>query len=342
MRKTLLVVCFLLILTAGSRHVECRRHRERRRKDYTLFVFGDSFVDAGNLPKSSGRSRVSRGWYYPYGSSDSSHGNQATGRLSDGLVQSDFLAQMLGMDESPPVFSTLRTRAEVENGINFAVPFSGVMNGRQEEQLSLREQISQFGEFVDHGSVDDKQLENSVALLSVSNGHDYSHVSDTTSDRQLDAYIDDVTDGIVEGVKRLQEIGVSKVLVNSMPPLGCSPWRARQSVGYAQCDGAGNTLATTHNRLLRRKLDGLEDVHVLDLYNAFNSLARSMSGSTPCCDTSDHNAYCGQLDGNGRAQYTVCASPGDSFYWDNENPTQAGWEAVMDRLQANIQDFLAA
>jgi len=96
---------------------------------------------------------------------------------------------------------------------------------------------------------------------------------------QLDAYIDDVTDGIVEGVKRLQEIGVSKVLVNSMPPLGCSPWRARQSVGYAQCDGAGNTLATTHNRLLRRKLDGLEDVHVLDLYNAFNSLARSMSGT---------------------------------------------------------------
>jgi hypothetical protein len=103
---------------------------------------------------------------------------------------------------------------------------------------------------------------------------------------QLDAYIDDVTDGIVEGVKRLQEIGVSKVLVNSMPPLGCSPWRARQSVGYAQCDGAGNTLATTHNSLLRRKLDGLEDVHVLDLYNAFHSLARSMSGTyTFVCST---------------------------------------------------------
>ena len=97
MRKTLLVVCFLLILTAGSLHVECRRHRERRRKDYTLFVFGDSFVDAGNLPKSSGRSRVSRGWYYPYGSSDSSHGNQATGRLSDGLVQSDFLGKYINV-----------------------------------------------------------------------------------------------------------------------------------------------------------------------------------------------------------------------------------------------------
>ncbi|XP_002450131.2 GDSL esterase/lipase At5g03610 [Sorghum bicolor] len=335
-------MCFLLLLILdGGRDVECRRHRERRRKDYTLFVFGDSFVDAGNLAKSSGPvSRASRGWYYPYGSSDSSHANQATGRLSDGLVQSDYLAQMLGMDESPPVFSSLPTRAEVETGVNFAVPFSGVMNGRQEEELSLREQISQFGEFVDRGSVDDDQLENSVALLSVSNGHDYSHASDTTS--QLDAYIEDVTDGIVEGVKRLQGMGVSKVVVNSMPPLGCSPWRARQSVGYAQCDDVGNTVATTHNTLLRRKLDGLQDVLVLDLYSTFDTLARSMSGSTPCCDTSEHKAYCGQVDGNGRAQYTVCANPDKSFYWDNENPTQAGWEAVMDRLQANIQNFLAA
>lgn len=67
------------------------------------------------------------------------------------------------------------------------------------------------------------------------------------------------------------------------------------------------------------------------------------TGSKPCCDTSDHNGYCGQIDSNGRAQYTVCADPANSFYWDNMNPTQAGWEAVMmDRLQANIQDFLAA
>lgn len=96
---------------------------------------------------------------------------------------------------------------------------------------------------------------------------------------QLDAYIDRVTDGIVQGVKRLQAMGVSKVLVNSMPPLGCSPWRARHSDGYAQCEGNGNTLATTHNTLLSQKLDGLQDVLVLDLYNAFNSIARSMSGT---------------------------------------------------------------
>jgi hypothetical protein len=40
---------------------------------------------------------------------------------------------------------------------------------------------------------------------------------------QLDAYIDNVTDGIVEGVKRLQEIGESKVLVNSLLDTGTLP-----------------------------------------------------------------------------------------------------------------------
>jgi hypothetical protein len=84
--------CFLLLLLLnGAHHVEARRHRERR-KDYMLLVFGDSFADAGNrLMRSSAKSRASRGWYYPYGSSDSAHCNRATGRLSDGLVQSDFL-----------------------------------------------------------------------------------------------------------------------------------------------------------------------------------------------------------------------------------------------------------
>jgi hypothetical protein len=70
--------------------VEARRHRERR-KEYMLLVFGDSFADAGNRLMRSAKSRASRGWYYPYGSSDSAHRNRATGRLSDGLVQSDFL-----------------------------------------------------------------------------------------------------------------------------------------------------------------------------------------------------------------------------------------------------------
>jgi len=34
---------------------------------------------------------MSRAWFYPYGISDSAHGNRPTGRVSDGMVQSDIL-----------------------------------------------------------------------------------------------------------------------------------------------------------------------------------------------------------------------------------------------------------
>ena len=54
-------------------------------------VFGDSFVDAGNLPRTSEKTVMSRAWFYPYGISDSAHGNRPTGRVSDGMVQSDIL-----------------------------------------------------------------------------------------------------------------------------------------------------------------------------------------------------------------------------------------------------------
>ena len=61
---------------------------------------------------------------------------------------------------------------------------------------------------------------------------------------------------------------------------------------------------------------------------------------TPCCESVDEEGFCGQLDGDGNQQYTVCDGPDDYFYWDNTNPTQAGWKAVMEQLEGSIKDFL--
>ena len=53
---------------------------------YRLFVFGDSFADTGNIPKSD-LSRGSRQWYSPYGSNRPLQ----NGRFSDGYVQTDLV-----------------------------------------------------------------------------------------------------------------------------------------------------------------------------------------------------------------------------------------------------------
>jgi phospholipase/lecithinase/hemolysin len=75
----------------------------------------------------------------------------------------------------------------------------------------------------------------------------------------------DVTDRIVDGVKRLQQLGVNKVLVDTLPPLGCTPWQSLRN--YSTCDSFGNNTATIHNTNLREKLAGSENVLLLDLYD---------------------------------------------------------------------------
>ncbi|CAL4897233.1 unnamed protein product [Urochloa decumbens] len=341
-KQVVFSACVLLLLVVNV--VECRPHPEhghRNNKDRMLFVFGDSFVDAGNRPPS----QTGPQWSYPYGISDSAHHKNPTGRFSDGLVQSDFLARILGRgDESPPP-SRLREANKVDPaGVNFAMAGSGALVASPgEDSSSLATQVAQFRRLVKHGIVDDKDLDDSVALIAFSGLRDYRSVTVTTSNDQMKALVEQVTDAIVDSVKELQDSqGVSKVVVNSLPPIGCQPFRASM-YNYAHCDGLGNTLSDMHNAALRRKLDALQlqdDVMLLDIHAAFADVVRSRY--SPCCaDTSGTgDGYCGQVDGNGNALYTLCTDPNNYFYWDYVHPTQAAWEAVMGNLQPDIQDFL--
>ncbi|XP_021317038.1 LOW QUALITY PROTEIN: GDSL esterase/lipase At5g03600 [Sorghum bicolor] len=212
-----------------------------------LFVFGDTFVDpAGNLAPTSEKSKASRQWFYPYGRSDSAHHNNPTGRVSDGLVQSDFLGSKDDVDAS---------------GVNFATAGASAYD-------SLSRQIDKLSRLVTRGTIEDRDLDDSigVALIAFNGAGDYASVTVSTSSDQVMALSDKVTDAIADGVKR------------------------------ACCTG-------THER----DADG---------------------------------GYCGREDASGTPQYTLCSNPQDFFYWDYMHPTQAGWNAVMDRLQGSIHDFL--
>ncbi|RLM84831.1 hypothetical protein C2845_PM04G06560 [Panicum miliaceum] len=329
--KKIMLSCFLLavvLIINGAHEAECRPHRghRHRRDDCTMFVFGDSLVDAGNRPPTAEKTWSSREWFYPYGSSDSAHGNRATGRSSDGLVQSDFLARILGQDESPVAYRLRQPNAVDPSGVNFAMAGSAV-TASQGGAPSLGDQIDQF-----------RRLD-SVALIAFSGLQDYSGLN-------IAATSDDVNRGLGRQVdrrdrrrlERLQDLGVSKVLVNSMPPIGCQPYRTWMS-SYAQCDGGANRFSDTHNAALRKKLNELEgSVLVLDLASVFSDLVQSENKYRPCCDgTSKPEGYCGEEDASGRAQYS---NSEDFFYWDYVHPTQAGWKAAMERFEQPILDFL--
>jgi hypothetical protein len=90
MKKQVVGIVLFLLVVGGA---ECRRHivttvdMER----CSLYSGTPLWTPAGNLAPTSEKSKASRQWFYPYGRSDSAHHNNPTGRVSDGLVQSDFL-----------------------------------------------------------------------------------------------------------------------------------------------------------------------------------------------------------------------------------------------------------
>ena len=95
---------------------------------------------------------------------------------------------------------------------------------------------------------------------------------------QIRVLTEQVADEIAAAVRQLQDLGVSKVLVNLLPALGCMPWL---SVGtnYRNCDSHGNMVASMHNTALRRNLDSSQDVLLLDLYTIFSNSVQPSTGT---------------------------------------------------------------
>ncbi|XP_039781176.1 GDSL esterase/lipase At5g03600-like [Panicum virgatum] len=155
-----------------------------------------------------------------------------------------------------------------------------------------------------------------------------------------------VVDEVAIVVSQLQDLGVAKVIVNNVPPFGCSPWLARAS-NYSSCDDDGNVSSDEHNTALRDRLGGEEGVMVLDVNSIITNLVAPKEGSAlyerqfaerlrPCCEADGGDGgYCGRDGG-----YSLCSRPEEYFYWDVVHPTHAGWRAVMQLLQGPIKAFL--
>ncbi|PWA41271.1 Lipase, GDSL [Artemisia annua] len=117
--------CFVLLCVISSINVaisvesfpvSSRRHNGR--DNLKLFVFGDSYVDTGNWPKTYGGS-----WHEPYGIT---FPGSPSGRFSDGRVLTDYVAGILGT-KSPITYLGWKSgeKKSVRYGMNFAYGGTG-------------------------------------------------------------------------------------------------------------------------------------------------------------------------------------------------------------------------
>ncbi|KAL8551762.1 hypothetical protein ACS0TY_000725 [Phlomoides rotata] len=305
-----------------------------------VFAFGDSYADTGNSPIS-----LSRSWKTPYGIT---FPGKPSGRFSDGRVFTDYIASFLGISSPVPfqLMNNIDTKT-TRNGINFAHGGTGVFTTLV-DQPNMTTQIDLFQQVIQKNVFTTLDLSSSVALVSLA-GNDYAaYLAKNGTFQGLPNFTRSVIHQLIINVRRIHEIGIKKIGITGIGPLGCLPQNIA-SISYKNCDAALNNFSDSHNQMLKGQIWNLNSEAgapifiFLDLYTAFTSalqLGQIPSGDLsnklkPCC-----YGDCGSVEKNEEKKYGVCENPNQSFFWDSIHPSNCGWGIVYSALNTSLHSLL--
>ncbi|XP_024029386.1 GDSL esterase/lipase At5g03610 [Morus notabilis] len=330
-------------------HLDHQHHGSVRK----LFVFGDSYADTGNSKKASAVS-----WKAPYGIT---FPGKPGGRFSDGRVLTDYLASFLGIQSPVPyIWRKSIKKAKLKDGMNFAFGGTGVFN-TMEKEPNMSTQIDFFQQLIEQKFYTKRDLKSSIALVSVA-GNDYAAyiykegVNNNMED--LANVTMSIVNQLVVNLKRIHNLGVPKIAVTALQPLGCLP-PFTSPTSYRNCSKIWNSVSDSHNEILKQILQNSSNqseknvVLVLDLHKtfmyAFKMKHENVTGNLtlgidnplkPCCVGISNGHSCGSVDGSGSKKYTVCNNPNSSFFWDVIHPSQNGWRVVFSALRSSLYKFV--
>ncbi|KAL9238852.1 hypothetical protein vseg_013224 [Gypsophila vaccaria] len=341
---------FIVLLIIGTEVVQSsshhHRHQNHRHRPKKLFVFGDSYADTGNNRKSDSRS-----WNEPYGIT---FPGKPSGRFSDGRVFTDFLAKSLGV-RTPIAYKWRKYKQgrQLENGMNFAYGGTGVFDTIA-PYPNMTAQIDIFEQLVNQSVFTSLDLRNSVAHVSLA-GNDYSSFLATRGSLQdVPKFIPKVVNQLALNLKRIYKLGVNKISVTTLQPLGCLPQTTIET-SFEKCNSTANSVVKLHNLLLQATVSKLNlqlrnnTFIIVDLYKKFSTIIedkgvpqgniRFKNPLKPCCIGTNETYDCGSVDAQGNQMYTICQNPTSYFFWDHVHLTQAGWDAVALSLQTTLQQL---
>ncbi|CAK9878738.1 unnamed protein product [Sphagnum jensenii] len=307
-----------------------------------LFGIGDSFLDTGNRDPTNNTLLlpsdilVNQDYKYPYGLSLGA----PVGRYSDGLVFFDFLAAALGLN---PVayrkYAANPSQNSPADGVNFATAGAGVFTS-----YGFTTTGAQITELQGVLATNNYNLSQSIVIYSV-NGNDYAAFALENGAFDflgLIEFVPQVVGQIWADIVRLVNLGFTNIAVTQLAPLGCEP-ASTMSDGYTACNTLESAFVLLHNSLLVSSLPSTvrnANILFIDFYDAFNSIFDASPGTTgfsspilkPCCAPTTTTSGCAYVDSNNQPLYTLCKNPAQSFFWDSEHPTQAGWSKIFNLL----------
>ncbi|CAK9320157.1 unnamed protein product [Citrullus colocynthis] len=329
---------------AGHHHRHHHHHLYRHFQPSKLFVFGNSYVDTGNVgPSDSNYPK------YPYGIT---FPGKPYGRFSNGRVLTDYVARFLGLKSPIPYRHLEKVGIEgAKYGVNFAYGGTGVFKTGY-DLPTMTTQIDFLRNLIANSTFTPNQVNSSFALVSVS-GNDYSYyLSTNDSIEGFIPLIKKVVKQIRVNLKRIHSSGVKKIIITALGPLQCVPEITVLS-NYEECNSTLTQLVDFHNFLLQQAVYKLNKetndspFFILNLHSAFSSIIQNKGDPQgnikfpnplkPCCIGINPEYHCGSVDEDGNKKYVLCNDPNSAFFWDGVHPTQQGWIAALTILLSTMK-----
>ncbi|XP_028774913.1 GDSL esterase/lipase At1g28610-like [Neltuma alba] len=325
----------------------------------SIFSFGDSLADTGNLFFSFQPPRRHHCSRPPYGKTYFGH---PTGRCSDGRLIIDFIAESLSIPSVKPYEGIKNGRVRnwnKEEGVNFAVAGATALNVSFFEERgiyavstndSLRVQLGWFKEFLpsicNSSSSCKKAFEKSLFLVGEIGGNDFNRpFALRRTLAEIKTYVPHVINAISSTIEDLIDLGAQMLIVPGNFPIGCNAFyltmyesNYKNDYDEAGCLDWLNKFAEYYNHRLQAELNRLQQLHphaniiYADYYNAALPLYHSptkfgFTGLKACCGAG--GAYnCGASKRCGSEGVKACDDPSKYISWDGVHLTEAAYRLI--------------
>ncbi|KAK7246387.1 hypothetical protein RIF29_41255 [Crotalaria pallida] len=326
----------------------------------SIFSFGDSIADTGNLYFSS-TNPTNHCFFPPYGET---YFHNPSGRCSDGRIIIDFIAESLGIPYVKPYLGLKNGNWSAIEGANFAVIGATALDVSFFEErgissvptnYSLSIQLNWFKESLrdicNSSSSCHKVLENSLFLMGEIGGNDFNYAFfRRKSMTEIKTYVPYVINAISSAISvkyflELINIGAGTLMVPGNFPIGCSAvyLTMYETKDKSQYDLAGclkwlNEFAKHFNHELQIEIDRLQGLNpqakiiYVDYYNALLPLYHhptkfGFTGLETCCGMGGPYNY-NLLVACGDPRVTACDDPSQYITWDGIHLTEAAYRLI--------------
>ncbi|XP_020590646.1 GDSL esterase/lipase 7 isoform X2 [Phalaenopsis equestris] len=313
-----------------------------------MFIFGDSLIDNGNnnfIPT------IAKANYLPYGIDY----GFPTGRFCNGLTVTDYGAKLLGLPFPVPYLSLHSKTTEILKGVNYASAAAGILDetGRHYGgRISFNGQIALFAKtvtlqlplLIPNLKILSDYISSSIFVINIGsndyiNNYLLPNLYSSSREYTADAFADLLISNFERQLKSLYMLGVRKMLLVGIGPLGCIPSQLFQhnSTDGSCIDLVNEQVSLFNERLvpllvkLNSTLPGSFFVYE-NIYDTFNDLVQNPTNygfiekNQACCGS---GKYGGQLS---CLPLQVPCSQRDGFiFWDSFHPTQAANKIVAER-----------